>query len=89
MFVSPLYEASLVENTPPGPLLATVTATDRDEGVNSEIVYSAPGQSLVSVNATSGEVWLTTPPDYEQGPVVNIQVRRVWVLCNLTMLNFC
>ncbi len=74
VFEIPLYESSLVENTPPGPLIATVTAMDSDIGVNAGITYSAPNQILVTVNGSSGEVTLASPPDHEQGAIVNIQV---------------
>ena len=74
VFATSLYESSLVENTPPGPLIATVTATDSDIGVNADITYSAPNQNLVTVNGSSGEVTLASPPDHEQGAIVNIQV---------------
>uniref|UniRef100_A0A673L0F9 Protocadherin 2 alpha b 5 n=1 Tax=Sinocyclocheilus rhinocerous TaxID=307959 RepID=A0A673L0F9_9TELE len=39
-FSRPLYKASLVENMPIGTTVIIINATDKDEGTNSEIVYS-------------------------------------------------
>ncbi|XP_073677254.1 protocadherin alpha-3-like [Garra rufa] len=39
-FSRPLYKASLVENVPVGSTVIILNATDKDEGTNSEIVYS-------------------------------------------------
>ncbi|XP_067264117.1 protocadherin alpha-3-like [Chanodichthys erythropterus] len=39
-FSRPLYKASLVENVPVGTIVVIINATDKDEGTNSEIVYS-------------------------------------------------
>uniref|UniRef100_A0A672SBP5 Protocadherin 2 alpha b 5 n=1 Tax=Sinocyclocheilus grahami TaxID=75366 RepID=A0A672SBP5_SINGR len=39
-FSRPLYKASLVENLPIGTTLIILNATDKDEDINSEIVYS-------------------------------------------------
>ncbi len=39
-FSRPLYKTSLVENVPIGTTVIIINATDKDEGTNSEIVYS-------------------------------------------------
>ncbi|XP_048884515.1 protocadherin alpha-3-like isoform X7 [Brienomyrus brachyistius] len=39
-FSSSLYKARIYENVPPGTSLITLNATDVDEGLNSDIVYS-------------------------------------------------
>ncbi|XP_026095441.1 protocadherin alpha-3-like isoform X2 [Carassius auratus] len=39
-FSRPLYKASLVENLPIGTTVIILNATDKDEGTNSEMVYS-------------------------------------------------
>ncbi|XP_067313954.1 uncharacterized protein [Pseudorasbora parva] len=39
-FSRPLYKASLVENVPIGTTVIIINATDKDDGPNSEIVYS-------------------------------------------------
>ena len=75
MFARPLHQASLVENMPPGLLLTTVSATDIDAAENGEVFYMVVNSSLVEVNSTSGEVTLASPPDYEMGETVSIQVR--------------
>lgn len=76
VFTSQLYDISLIENTPPGLRLITVTATDPDEGVNAEFTFSSIGP-LVQVNEVTGGVTLASPLDYEMGGVVDIQVS--WV----------
>lgn len=40
MFATYLYTADVVENAPIGTLVATVQASDKDEGSNSKISYS-------------------------------------------------
>ena len=75
VFDSPLYQASVIENTPPGLLLTTVSATDADINENGELFYMVVNSTLVAVNSSSGEVTLASTPDYEMGATVSIEVR--------------
>ncbi|XP_076446801.1 cadherin-23-like [Babylonia areolata] len=72
------YSAFLKENSPTFDRGVTVKATDNDKEntPNSEVLYSLPGSSSFTVNATSGEVGIRSPVDYESvsGGVVRLTV---------------
>ena len=62
-FDRPLYEASILENAVEGDSVTTVTATDRDEGINAEIGYTLDmdkgnATHLFDVHPDSGEVFV-------------------------------
>ncbi|XP_069051772.1 protocadherin gamma-C5-like [Lepisosteus oculatus] len=71
-FEKTFYEASLVENTPPGTVFLNVKATDSDEGLNGEIHYNFGDQTpavvrrLFEVNSQTGEIKVTGQLDYEE-----------------------
>ncbi|XP_075825011.1 protocadherin gamma-B5 isoform X20 [Microtus pennsylvanicus] len=67
VFDQEVYRVRLPENVPPGTTVLQVTATDKDEGVNSEITYSfyRAGQ-VFSLNSKSGEITTQRTLDFEE-----------------------
>ncbi|NWW43792.1 PCD12 protein, partial [Pedionomus torquatus] len=68
-FEKATYEVAVAENSKAPTFLLTVRATDPDLGFNGEITYSLLDSSalgLVSVNATTGDVFALQAFDYEQ-----------------------
>jgi Cadherin domain. len=74
----PVYEATVIENSPEKTPVITVTATDGDEGVFGTVSYSLVGEhsSDFSVNYNTGQVTVTNPAllDRETTPDITIQV---------------
>ncbi|XP_032559197.1 cadherin-related family member 2 [Chiroxiphia lanceolata] len=68
-FLNEPYSGSVPENCPLGTIVLTVTALDRDTGVNDEIFYSIPNSSVpFAINATTGTITVSEPLDREQLP---------------------
>ncbi|XP_064133424.1 protocadherin gamma-B5 isoform X14 [Loxodonta africana] len=67
VFSQDVYRVSLRENLPPGTPVLQVSATDQDEGVNSEITYSfhRAGQ-VFDLNSNSGEITTLKTLDFEE-----------------------
>ncbi|KAM5299395.1 uncharacterized protein ACOB6Z_006394 [Ctenodactylus gundi] len=67
VFSQEVYRASLSENVPPGTTVLQVSATDQDEGINSEITYSfyRTGQ-VFALNSKSGEIITQKTLDFEE-----------------------
>ncbi|XP_036403736.1 protocadherin gamma-C5-like isoform X3 [Megalops cyprinoides] len=71
-FERAFYEASLIENTPPGTEVINVKATDSDEGLNGEIEYFFGDQTpdevtaLFDINSQTGDIIVKGQLDYEQ-----------------------
>ncbi|XP_047586274.1 protocadherin gamma-B5 isoform X19 [Lutra lutra] len=67
VFKQDIYRVSLRENVPPGTAVVQVSATDQDEGINSEITYSfyRTGQ-VFSLNSKSGEITTLKMLDFEE-----------------------
>ncbi|XP_078053550.1 cadherin 89D [Augochlora pura] len=62
MFTASLYEGRILENSPPGTkvnLSSPIAATDRDEGINQNFVFSLHGQGseLFRIHPTTGLVY--------------------------------
>ncbi|XP_072288430.1 protocadherin beta-16-like [Eucyclogobius newberryi] len=78
VFSQTVYKASLPENSAPDTLVITVTATDADEGVNSEIIYEIDHPSddnqIFTLNPSTGEVRVAKSIDYEKESSYEIQV---------------
>ena len=55
----------IYENVPPGPVWATVSATDDDQGTNGELVYTLRGGNGDFVINDQGEIRTTRLLDYE------------------------
>ncbi|XP_047190575.1 protocadherin beta-15-like isoform X2 [Scophthalmus maximus] len=79
VFSQTLYKASLPENSPLDTLVITVSATDADDGLNSEISYafdhvSDENSDVFSLNPKSGEVRVDGAIDYEKVASYEIQI---------------
>ncbi|XP_044136917.1 protocadherin gamma-C5-like isoform X12 [Bufo gargarizans] len=83
VFTQSTYNAFINENSDPGILLCTVSATDRDEGVNSDLVYSivesqidgSSVSSFVYIHSTDGNIYAQRSFDYEQIQVLQITIK--------------
>ncbi|XP_059864655.1 protocadherin gamma-B5 isoform X12 [Delphinus delphis] len=67
VFSQDVYRVSIGENVPPGTTVLQVSATDQDEGVNSEITYSfyRTGQ-VFGLNSKNGEITTLNTLDFEE-----------------------
>uniref|UniRef100_A0A4W3KA03 Cadherin domain-containing protein n=1 Tax=Callorhinchus milii TaxID=7868 RepID=A0A4W3KA03_CALMI len=81
VFEQSVYKVSLLENTPKGTLVLKLSASDLDEGSNSEIVYSFSSHTppsvhrLFSVDPNTGEIRVKGIVDYEEATVYEIYVQ--------------
>ncbi|XP_055782722.1 protocadherin gamma-A4-like isoform X26 [Salvelinus fontinalis] len=71
VFSQAVYKASLPENSPLDIVVATVSATDADEGVNGEVTYefsriSDIARKIFALDQTTGEIRLIGEIDYEE-----------------------
>ncbi|XP_047208998.1 protocadherin alpha-C2 [Girardinichthys multiradiatus] len=70
-FEKQIYTINMTENTPIGTLVINLNATDLDEGLNSEIVYSftlytsEKTQDVFTLNSNTGEISVKGTIDYE------------------------
>ncbi|NWI59031.1 CDHR2 protein, partial [Calyptomena viridis] len=68
-FLNEPYSGSVPENCDLGTTVLTVTAVDRDTGVNDEIFYNITNSSVpFAINATMGTITVSEPLDREQLP---------------------
>ena len=65
--------ASVPENTAVGTPVRSVIATDRDEGLNSEIRYSI-NSTQFAIGSVNGEITVNGSIDFESTPVIVLQV---------------
>ncbi|CAO2593782.1 Protocadherin alpha-C2 [Lemmus lemmus] len=83
LFDQAVYRAQLVESTANGTLVTTLNASDADEGVNGEVVFSfgndvSPDiQEKFKVDSISGEIRVIGDLDYEKIKSYEIQVKAV------------
>ena len=70
VFTQSTYKATVTENSPKGTVVATVTATDADQGSNAKITYSITNtdddMKVFEVNEENGEVILIGNIDFEE-----------------------
>ncbi|XP_072288390.1 protocadherin alpha-5-like [Eucyclogobius newberryi] len=81
LFSKSLYKAQVVENAVMGTALLTLTATDLDEGVNGQLVYSFaesgrlnPDEKFI-INSNTGEITVKGNIDYEENQAYEIRVQ--------------
>ncbi|MGH0116640.1 UNVERIFIED_CONTAM: hypothetical protein FKN15_012235 [Acipenser sinensis] len=73
-----VYRVSIVENAPIGTLVTTLTATDRDTGLNGDITYSfsrhttGEVRDMFSLNFTSGDITVKGEIDFEDSRIYEI-----------------
>ncbi|XP_056373089.1 protocadherin gamma-C5-like isoform X25 [Hyla sarda] len=83
MFDHPLYKVSVLENIPLKTTILKVNATDLDEGVNSEFVFSLDHRTLEAaketfdINPTTGEIFNKGIVDYEGSNVFELFITAV------------
>ncbi|KAL2779021.1 protocadherin alpha-1 isoform 2 precursor [Daubentonia madagascariensis] len=83
LFDQAVYRFHLLETTANGTLVTTLNASDADEGVNGEVVFSfdsgiSPNiQEKFKVDSSSGEIRLIDKLDYEETKSYEIQVKAV------------
>ncbi|KAM9849593.1 protocadherin Fat 4-like [Aulostomus maculatus] len=81
VFSQPLYKARVTENAPFQTSIVTIQATDSDEGINSEIIYSFISmenfnpESVFSINPDTGEITVAGKVDYEENTAYDIRVQ--------------
>ncbi|XP_075715464.1 protocadherin gamma-C5-like [Rhinoderma darwinii] len=83
VFTQSTYNAFITENSDPGTLLCTVSATDLDEGVNSNLVYSivesqidgSSVSSFVYIHSSDGNIYAQRSFDYEHIQVLQVTIK--------------
>ncbi|CAG5990901.1 unnamed protein product [Menidia menidia] len=81
VFSKSLYKVQVVENAEIGTALLTLTATDLDEGVNGQIIYSFTERGRLnpddkfSLNDDTGEITVKCCIDYEENKAFEIRVQ--------------
>ncbi|KAM9376024.1 uncharacterized protein KZ484_008559 [Pholidichthys leucotaenia] len=80
VFTQSVYKAFVRENSAAGTVIATVSATDADDGSNGRITYSVSAMrdhahGMFGINTRSGEVILTGKVDYEKTRNFQINIR--------------
>ncbi|XP_076131075.1 protocadherin alpha-3-like [Alosa pseudoharengus] len=80
VFSKPLYKVKIPENVSFGTKILSVTATDADTGVNSDITFSFAGHGnsqiydLFSINPDTGEIQINGQLDFEENPAIELRV---------------
>ncbi|XP_015832210.3 protocadherin beta-16 [Nothobranchius furzeri] len=80
VFTQKTYKATVTENSPKGTVVATVTASDADEGSNSKITYSITNtlddvRKIFIVNRENGEISLIGNINFEESQNFQINLR--------------
>ncbi|XP_056322243.1 protocadherin gamma-A12-like isoform X22 [Danio aesculapii] len=81
VFSKPLYKVKVKENTPVGTKIISVSASDLDEGINSEIQYSFLGHgnndelNRFTINTNSGEITVQGQIDHEEDSALELRVQ--------------
>ncbi|KAM8910659.1 protocadherin gamma-A1-like isoform 28-T28 [Spinachia spinachia] len=81
-FAKPLYRAKILETSPQGMSVTTVSASDKDIGINGELSYLiSSSKSLLSelfnINSKTGEILLVGELDYEKAKMYQIDIEVV------------
>ncbi|XP_037403090.1 protocadherin alpha-13-like [Pygocentrus nattereri] len=81
VFNKPLYKVKIRENIAVGAKIISLTATDLDEGTNSELVYSFFGRGnaktdgLFTVIPETGDIVVKNQIDHEETPAIELRVQ--------------
>uniref|UniRef100_A0A3Q3WF66 Protocadherin-16 n=1 Tax=Mola mola TaxID=94237 RepID=A0A3Q3WF66_MOLML len=76
-FTHDLYQVTLLEHTPPGSAVVTVTATDRDSGENGKITYRVMSstQEGFYIDPNNGTLFINHRAEFDpERPSVNIVI---------------
>ncbi|XP_040928663.2 protocadherin beta-16-like [Betta splendens] len=79
VFSHAIYKASVPENSPQGTVVATVTATGADAGVNGDVTYefghvSEEVKSMFTIDHKTGEINLKSTVDFETASSFELRV---------------
>ncbi|XP_030621280.1 protocadherin-like protein [Chanos chanos] len=80
-FTKPLYKVRVPENAPFGTRVITLNATDLDEGVNGELMYSFINRGNLNlldmffIDSVSGEITVKGNLDYEENEAYEIRAQ--------------
>ncbi|XP_034037009.1 protocadherin beta-16-like [Thalassophryne amazonica] len=79
VFTQHTYKATVTENSPTGTIVATVTASDADQGSNSKIMYSIKNtldnvKEMFDLNEETGEISLVGNIDFEKSQNFEIKL---------------
>ncbi|KAM3866668.1 protocadherin alpha-3-like [Diretmus argenteus] len=80
IFSKTLYKTQIPENTPSGTTVITLSATDADEGLNSEIVYSLRSKDqdrildIFEIESQTGTITVKGNIDFEERKAYEIRV---------------
>ncbi|XP_054647386.1 protocadherin beta-15-like [Dunckerocampus dactyliophorus] len=91
VFSQTVYKASLPENSPLDTLVITVSASDADEGLNSEITYAfdhvSDSRSYVfTLHPKTGDVRVAGVVDYEKMSTYEMQINAI---DGLGLISYC
>lgn len=80
VFSQRVYKASVPENSAIGTVIATLNATDLDDGAYGEIIYSFSRLSdkiggVIEINPITGKVQVAGPIDYEEASTHELDVQ--------------
>ncbi|XP_048884520.1 protocadherin alpha-4-like isoform X12 [Brienomyrus brachyistius] len=81
VFSQTLYKVRVSENVPLGTTIVILNATDLDEGINSEIVYSIlehgnmKESEIFAINPDTGDVIIKGNIDYEENAAFELRVQ--------------
>ncbi|XP_063046834.1 protocadherin alpha-4-like [Engraulis encrasicolus] len=81
VFSRPLYKASIFENVPIGTTVVVINATDLDEGLNGEIVYSFNKKDqdnvleVFHIDPSTGAITVKSNVDFEQQNAFEIRAQ--------------
>ncbi|KAM9849733.1 protocadherin beta-15-like [Aulostomus maculatus] len=79
VFSQAVYKASLPENSPPGIVVLSVSATDADEGLNGDVTYdfghiAEDVKSMFTIDSKTGELKLMAAIDFETASSFELRV---------------
>ncbi|XP_048839178.1 protocadherin gamma-A11-like [Brienomyrus brachyistius] len=79
VFTKKLYRAEVVENSPSGTLVTTVSADDSDKGVNGQVIYafihmSEKESGVFEIDEKSGSIFVRGSIDFEQDQIYELNV---------------
>ncbi|XP_063046835.1 protocadherin alpha-8-like [Engraulis encrasicolus] len=81
VFTKALYKAQIHETAPPGTSVVTVQATDSDDGMNGEVIYSIVNQggsnemNVFTIDPVTGEITVKGHLDHEANPAIEVRVK--------------
>ncbi|XP_014459054.3 protocadherin gamma-A10 [Alligator mississippiensis] len=79
VFSQPLYRVSVRENVPVGTTVATVKATDLDEGVSGDVIYSSQitdqASQVFQLDSRTGDITVFRNLDFEETKLYEMQLQ--------------